>query len=78
MSSTHIKDFSFKLFDGDKGTMQKVYRTTVVVLQLKAPRVSTIDAKIVCGQLLSGETFSNFNEEERMKIWGKLSVIDGC
>ena len=46
-------------------------------LELKAPRLSTLDAKVLRGQVLGGEIFGAFSEQERVAIWGRLQAVDG-
>ncbi len=57
--------------------MQKVDQATVKALELKAPRLSTLDAKVLRGQVLGGEIFGAFSEQERVAIWGRLQAVDG-
>jgi len=57
--------------------MQKVDQATVKALELKAPRLSTLDAKVLRGQVLEGEIFGAFSEQERVAIWGRLQAVDG-
>jgi len=57
--------------------MQKVDQATVKALELKAPRLSTLDAKVLRGQVLGGEIFGAFGEQERVAIWGRLQAVDG-
>ncbi len=45
-------------------------------LELKAPRLSTLDAKVLRGQVLGGEIFGAFSEQERVAIWGRLQAVD--
>jgi len=49
----------------------------VKALELKAPRLSTLDAKVLRGQVLGGEIFGAFSEQERVAIWGRLQAVDG-
>ncbi len=46
-------------------------------IELKAPRTSTEDAKILCGQLLGGVIFSAFSDQARAGIWTRLQMLDG-
>ena len=48
--------------------MQRVDRPTVVALQLRAPRASTHDAKLLRGKILGGVVFSAFSDQERVRI----------
>jgi len=57
--------------------MHKVDQATVKALELKAPRLSTLDAKVLRGQVLGGEIFGAFSEQERVAIWGRLQAVDG-
>ncbi len=45
-------------------------------LELKAPRLSTLDVKVLRGQVLGGKIFGAFSEQERVAIWGRLQVVD--
>ena len=57
--------------------MAKVDQHTVETLQLMAPGASHVDAKTVHGRVLSGQTFSDFSEQERAAIWKNLRSFDG-
>ncbi len=72
----HIKEVWHKLLRGDKTALQKVDQVTVKALELKAPRYSKRDAQVVQGQLLSGQIFSAFSQQEREAIWSELRSID--
>jgi len=56
--------------------MQKVNQVTVKALELKASRLSTLDAKVLRGQVLEGEIFGAFSEQERVAIRGRLQAVD--
>ena len=57
--------------------MLLVDQETVEAIELKAPRTSTEDAKILCGQLLGGVIFSAFSDQARAGIWTRLQMLDG-
>jgi hypothetical protein len=57
--------------------MRKVDRATVQALQLRAPRASTLDTRILRRQIQGGEIFGAFSEQERETIWGRLHLIEG-
>ena len=56
----------------DKTAMLKVDPATVEALQFMAPWASIYDAKILRGKVLSGGIFSNFSQQQREEIWGRL------
>ncbi|CCD42643.1 hypothetical protein BofuT4_P074450.1 [Botrytis cinerea T4] len=72
----HIRQFWHRIFHGDKNALSRVNNFDVKSLELKAPGYSTHDAQILKGELLSGQIFSNFNQQEREAIWGELQSID--
>lgn len=73
----HIKKIWHKLLRGDKAALQEVDQATVRALELRAPRCSKRDAQFLQGQLLSGQIFSAFSQQEREAIWVNLRSIDG-
>ncbi|TVY13719.1 hypothetical protein LARI1_G009020, partial [Lachnellula arida] len=72
----HIKVVWHRLLRGDKTALQKVDQATVRALELKAPRYSKQDSQVLQGQLLSGQIFSAFGQQEREAIWNELRCID--
>ena len=52
--------------------MLKVDPATVEALQFTAPWVSVYDAKILRNKVSSGDIFSNFSQQQREEIWGRL------
>jgi len=73
----HIKQVWHKLLRGDKQALQKVDQVTVKALELKAPKSSGRDAQVLQGQLLSGQIFGVFSQQDREAIWSELSSIEG-
>lgn len=73
----HIKEIWFTLLQRDENAMRLVDHTTVKALELKAPRASTLDAETLRGQVLGGEIFSAFSEQDRVGIWGRLQATTG-
>jgi len=57
--------------------MRKVDQATVKSVELQAPWASTLDAKTLRGQVLGGEIFDRFNEQDRVQIWSRLQAVDG-
>ncbi|RAL09441.1 uncharacterized protein BO97DRAFT_445522 [Aspergillus homomorphus CBS 101889] len=74
----HVKNFRATLVHEDPAQMARIDLHTVDTLQLYAPRVSTVDRKIVKGKILSGEVFSNFSRSERVAIWETLRSHETC
>ncbi|KAF7856811.1 hypothetical protein EAF04_009574 [Stromatinia cepivora] len=72
----HIRQFWHSLFCGEKNALRRVNNVDVKSLELKAPRYSKQDAQVLQGQLLSGQIFSAFNQQEREAIWGELQSIE--
>ncbi|KAK6592219.1 hypothetical protein H4I96_12079 [Botrytis cinerea] len=72
----HIRQFWHRIFRGDKNALSRVNNFDVKSLELKAPGYSTQDAQVLKGELLSGQIFSNFNQQEREAIWSELQSID--
>lgn len=46
-------------------------------LELKSPRHSRRDARVIQGLLMSGQIFAEFSQSEREVIWGDLRSVDG-
>jgi len=53
-----------------------VEQVTASALELKVLRYSNRDAQALQGQLLSGQIFGAFSQQEREAIWGELRAID--
>ena len=60
----------------DQGAKQYVDHATVKALELRAPGISTLDANTLRGQILRGEIFSAFNEQDRRGIWTRLQAFN--
>ena len=73
----HIKRVWSGLVRGNRDAMSRIDKATVQALQMRAPRASTTDAKILRSQLRAGEIFSAFDDSEREDIWSKLEMIEG-
>ena len=73
----HIEYFWETLLLRDPGAKQYVDHATVKALELRAPGVSTLDANTLRSQILGGEIFSAFNEQDRRGIWTRLQAFDG-
>ncbi|KAH6721992.1 hypothetical protein BKA61DRAFT_451319, partial [Leptodontidium sp. MPI-SDFR-AT-0119] len=73
----HIKRVWSGLVRGNRDAMSRIDTATVQALQMRAPRASTTDAKILQSQLRAGEIFSAFDDSEREDIWSKLSMVEG-
>ena len=71
----HIKEIWSELLQHDKTVMRRVDQATVKALELTAPWVSTLDAKILRGKVLGGNIFCSFSQQEREGIWARLQVI---
>jgi hypothetical protein len=52
----------------DKSALRKIDLATIKALELKAPYASKPDAETLCSQVLGGEIFRAFNNQERIKI----------
>lgn len=50
---------------------------TVTILELTAPRASTLDAERLRGQVRGGKIVGAFNDQEREHILTKLLLFDG-
>ena len=50
---------------------------TVKTVELRAPGVSTLDAKFLGGRILGGIIFSDFNRQEREIIWKNIVEFKG-
>lgn len=46
-------------------------------LELKSPRYSRRDARVLQGLVMRGEIFAEFSQPEREVIWGDLRSVDG-
>ena len=57
--------------------MLLVDQEMVEAKELRAPRTSTEDAEILCGQLLGGVIFSAFSGRARVGIGTRLQMLDG-
>lgn len=73
----YIEYFWETLLLRDPGAKQYVDHVTVKALELRAPGISTLDANILRGQILGGEIFSAFSEQNRRRIWTRLQKFDG-
>ncbi|KAK3173109.1 hypothetical protein OEA41_006438 [Lepraria neglecta] len=60
----------------DRNAIGRVDQATIRALELTAPQASTLDAKSLRGQLLSGTIFNDFTEQERERIWDRLPAVD--
>ncbi|KAA8652798.1 hypothetical protein EYZ11_011222 [Aspergillus tanneri] len=69
-----LADFWYSLVDHDPASAVRIDQETVQKLQLLAPRIET---PYVHGLVLSGQVFSEFDENERTEIWGKLRSFNG-
>lgn len=56
---------------------QRIDKTTVKAIELRAPGVSTLDAQLLHGQVLGGTIFSSFSTQERAIIWGNVLAFKG-
>ena len=56
--------------------MHLVDQETMEAIELKAPRTSTKNAKILCGQLLGEVIFSVFSDQARAGIWTRLQMLN--
>jgi hypothetical protein len=72
-----IKDVFYTLLQGDTNASLLMNHETVEAIELKAPRTSTADAKLLRGQLQGGFIFSAFNDQARADIWTRLREVDG-
>ncbi len=72
----HIRKVWHRLLCRDKAALQRVDQVTVRALELKALRYSKQDTQVLQGQLLSGQIFSTFSQEECKVIWGELHSIN--
>jgi hypothetical protein len=70
----HVRDFWYGLVNHDAASVAKIDPITVETLQLTSP---SIEARKVQGLVLSGQVFSNFNDNERAAIWNRLQSYDG-
>lgn len=70
----YIKEFWFSLVNDAPASVVKIDQHTVETLQLMAPHA---EASAVHGLVVSGQVFSEFNENERLVIWEKLRSFDG-
>ena len=73
----HIKRVWSGLVQGNPNAMLKIDKATVEALQMRAPRASTTDAKMLRSQLRAGKIFRAFNDSEREDIWSRLQMIEG-
>lgn len=51
-------------------------QATVKAFECKAPRYSKRDARVLQGQVPSGQIYSLFSQEERKAIWSELRSIN--
>ena len=56
---------------------QRIDKTTVTTVELRAPGVSTLDAQSLQGQVLGGAIFSGFSLQERETIWKNIFAFKG-
>ncbi|OBT56666.1 hypothetical protein VE04_03822 [Pseudogymnoascus sp. 24MN13] len=73
----HIKEFWHRLLRGNYTALRKVDEATVKALELKSPRYSRRDARVLQGLVMRGEIFAEFSQPEREVIWGDLRSVDG-
>ena len=73
----HIKEFWHRLLRGNYTALRKVDEATVKALELKSPRYSRRDARVLQGLLMRGQIFAEFSQPERELIWGDLRSVDG-
>ncbi|KAH6670148.1 hypothetical protein B0J14DRAFT_112537 [Halenospora varia] len=73
----HIKEFYSDLVGGNERAMRRIDPATVKAIELRAPRASTKDAKILRSQLRGGKIFSAFSDHERDEIWSRLQMFEG-
>ena len=73
----HIKDVWETLLQGDTSAKLLVDQATVEAVELKAPRVSTVDANVLQGQLQGGLIFGAFSDQARADIWTRLRAVEG-
>ncbi|KFZ04568.1 hypothetical protein V502_10052 [Pseudogymnoascus sp. VKM F-4520 (FW-2644)] len=73
----HIKEFWHRLLRGNYTALRKVDEATVKALELKSPRYSRRDARVLQGLLMRGQIFAEFSQPEREVIWGDLRSVDG-
>lgn len=62
---------------GIENGFQRIDKTTVKTVELRAPGVSTLDARYLQGQVLGGAIFSGFSTQERAIIWGNILAFKG-
>lgn len=68
----HIKEFWYFVFDGDESAMERLDAGTVLAVENAAPGACKADAQRLYGSVISGEIFTNFNEQERVTLWTRL------
>lgn len=73
----HIREVWFTLLGHNKNPMRKVDQATVESVELQAPWALTLDAKTLRGQVLGGDIFDCFHEQDRVQIWSRLQAVDG-
>src|SRR5688572_10634400 len=67
-----MKDFWYKVFDGDEAAMRRLSATDVEALQLTAPGRCRREAQTLLGRIGAGEILSAFNDRERDSIWARI------
>ncbi|KFY50504.1 hypothetical protein V495_00220 [Pseudogymnoascus sp. VKM F-4514 (FW-929)] len=73
----HIKEFWHRLLRGNYSALRKLDEATVKALELKSPRYSRRDARVLQGLLMRGQIFTEFSQPEREVIWGDLRSVGG-
>ncbi|KFY37968.1 hypothetical protein V494_04573 [Pseudogymnoascus sp. VKM F-4513 (FW-928)] len=73
----HIKEFWHRLLRGNYSALRKLDEATVKALELKSPRSSRRDARVLQGLLKRGQIFTEFSQPEREVIWGDLRSVGG-
>lgn len=73
----HIREVWVTLLGHNKNPTRKVDQATVESVELQAPWALTLDAKTLRGQVLGGEIFDCFHEQDRVQIWSRLQAVDG-
>jgi hypothetical protein len=67
-----VKDFWLFLVDNVEASTMKIDQYTMEALQLKAPGISSREAREVHGLVASGQVFVQFDQHERTAIWTRL------
>lgn len=68
----HVKEFWYKVFEGNETAMKRLDRSTVEGLQHTAPGAFEAESRAMYGRVRRGDLFGAFDEAARERLWNNV------